>query len=866
MPSFRAFAGVGFSRKPRVFAMLLALAGCFAWSGSLSAQLPVARLYSVFPLGAKHGATVDVTLTGGADLEGARALRFTHPGITAVQKTQMVQGKDEPQPVPNQFVVTIASDVPPGVYELRCVGRFGISNPRAFVVSDRDEVIEVEPNDEPTQAMAVTPGTIVNGRSDKASDLDYFKLTASQGQRVIIDCWAERIDSRLDGTLTLFDANGQELATNRDFNRRDPLIDFTAPTDGEYVVRLNDFLYAGGSEQFYRLSFRTGPYVDFVFPPSAAPGTKQTFAIFGRNLPGGQPVEGLMVGGNPLERVDVEIDVPGGAAETRLESDLLVAPEGAFIDGFTYRLPSDQGESNPVFIPFATAPLVAEQEPNDEPAQAQRVAVPCEYVGQIGHKQDDDWLVFDAKKGEVFWMEVLCQRMGMPADPQVRVERVVTKEDGTEQVSDLKTLDDSGANIGGASFNTTSVDPTDRFVVPEDGTYRVVLHDLDYYTSGHARIVYRLSIRHETPDFRLVALAPFPNDVGKTPNPWTALVRKGGTERLQVFAFRRDGFAGEIRLAVEGLPEGVTSAGATIGPGQNDAILVFTASEQAAAWSGQIKVIGTATIGDSEVRREARGGAVLWTGAQNLEVGARITDDVVLAVGEETAPMLLQAGVDSLTVPQSHQLNLPITLTRRDDSKADIALTPYGVPGNTQTNTVTLKGDASQITVPLFIQNNATAGTYTFFVQGSTKISYTKNADGSDKKDVDIVDGSTPISLTIIPGPLTIAPKVPAGGAVKQGASLEIEVTLNRRNGFEGPATLECIVPPELRGISAEPVSVPAGENQAKLVIKVANDATEGEHKFVAIRANVEQEGRKLAVDQTITLNVQKKEEENKGK
>ena len=243
-----------------------------------------------------------------------------------------------------------------------------------------------------------------------------------------------------------------------------------------------------------------------------------------------------------------------------------------------------------------------------------------------------------------------------------------------------------------------------------------------------------------------------------------------------------------------------------------------------------------------------------------------MTRDVVLAVGGETAPFLVKADIEPTTLPQSHQLNIPIKVTRRGDFKADMTLVAFGMPGNTQTNTITLKGDASEITVPLFIQNNAPAGTYTFYVQATTKVSYTKKSDGSDKKDVDVVGGSTPITLTITPGPLTIAPKVPGGGAVKQGAALEIEVTLNRRNNFEGPATLECVVPPEIKGISADPVTVPAGEKQAKIVIKVADDATEGGHKFVAIRANVEHEGKPVAVDQTITLNVQKKEEEKKDK
>ena len=47
--------------------------------------------------------------------------------------------------VPGRFTLNIADDVPPGVYDLRVVGRYGVSNPRAFVVGDRPEVTEQSP-------------------------------------------------------------------------------------------------------------------------------------------------------------------------------------------------------------------------------------------------------------------------------------------------------------------------------------------------------------------------------------------------------------------------------------------------------------------------------------------------------------------------------------------------------------------------------------------------------------------------------------------------------------------------------------------------------------------------------------------------
>src|SRR6266480_458786 len=82
--------------------------------GSLLAQLPVARLLTVFPPGGKVGSQSEVGLTG-ADLDEANQLHFSHTGITAKQK----MGETNRLPEANKFLVTITNNVPPGVYEAR---------------------------------------------------------------------------------------------------------------------------------------------------------------------------------------------------------------------------------------------------------------------------------------------------------------------------------------------------------------------------------------------------------------------------------------------------------------------------------------------------------------------------------------------------------------------------------------------------------------------------------------------------------------------------------------------------------------------------------------------------------------------------
>src|SRR6185503_9846062 len=109
------------------------------------------------------------------------------------------------------------------------------------------------------------------------------------------------------------------------------------------------------------------------------------------------------------------------------------------------------------------------------------------------------------------------------------------------------------------------------------------------------RLVYRLSMRKESPDFRLVAVAlppPSPNKDAKEALLWTPLLRRGETMPIRVMAFRRDNFTGAIQLTVEGLPAGVSCNDAKIEKDKSSTLVLLTATESAPAWVGPIKVVG----------------------------------------------------------------------------------------------------------------------------------------------------------------------------------------------------------------------------------------------------------------------------------
>ena len=217
------------SRRGRPWVVPLATFGLMA-AGAMAplwcqAQLPQARVSSLHPAGGQAGQPVEINVAG-TDLDEATGLVFNHPGITAVPKTQMVDGK--PQPIANAFVITIAGDVPPGVYDLRVKGLFGISNPRTFTVVDRKAVAETEPNNTPDKAAAAELNSLIFGRSDAASDVDWYKLTLPAGKRVVIEARAGRVDSRMEPVVELYSGN-RRLLRRTQVGRSDVVVDFTPP-------------------------------------------------------------------------------------------------------------------------------------------------------------------------------------------------------------------------------------------------------------------------------------------------------------------------------------------------------------------------------------------------------------------------------------------------------------------------------------------------------------------------------------------------------------------------------------------------------------------------------------------------------------
>lgn len=806
------------NRFLRLSILLVFGAPSFCW-----AQLPAPRLTTLFPPGVQRGQTVEVTL-GGSDLDGLTGLHFSGPGLTVSE----VAG--------NKLKITAAADAPVGVVDVRAVGAWGVSNVRRFAISDLPEVVETEPNNLKELAKPVGLNVVVNGRADARSDVDYFTFPVEKGQTVVLDCAAERIDSRMTAVLTLFSPSLKQEAIEIGYTGKDPRTVFTASESGQYMVRVHDLTYDGSAEYFYRLSISTQPTIVSVFPPVASLQRPDNQAVLtGHNL-GAESIA------QPLAIPQPYASSPG------LDPVVLLFPYQAWMDAFTVRPQIAGKPAPPVLIGLSELPVVTEQEPNNEAAQANAFPFPGEAVGRIDGENDRDCYRFTAKKDQVIRLNVFAERLGSPIDMVAVLRRIVSANEGKLQLQDVAEYDDFGTNVGRTKFDTSTHDPAADIKIPADGDYVLEVADQFSGVRGGPRSVYRLQLAPHRPDFRL-AVAPAEEDAFSS-----VVVRQGGNVHVHVFALRQDGFAGEIRVEAVNLPPGVSAPPVVLGPGVNEAPLVFTAAADAPESTAAVEIRGTATIDSKTVTRTARSGEIVWSGAANAAKPTRLTQEFVLACRPK-APYRLQATPAEATVSQGSQLTLNLQLDRHwEDFTQPLAdVTAVHLPANVENQKVTIGEKQSSAALHLYFTNNAPVGTYSFLTSGSAKVKFTKtpNDPNAKKVDVTVADPSLPITVKIVPRALELAAN-PAAATVKRGEKTTVKVTVKRVNNYQGPVRLQLTTPPGVEGLTAPEATLAADQTEANIEIACAQEVPPGDKAFVTIRGWAGD----LAADAKLTVKV----------
>ncbi len=705
--------------------MLVVFATCVS---TAFAQLPAPDLSRLKPPAARAGETLNVSLYG-SNLEELTELRFTHPGITA---ERIVQAADEffPElrPVGTSFSVKVAEGVPPGTYEARAVSYLGISTARAFVVApaDSNEVAEEGDHSTRDKAMPVDVNSIIKG-DVPSRGIDWYRFAVKAGQRVLLEVVAERIDSRMDGMLIVYDSEGREVSRNREVYGRDPFLEVSAKQDAEYFLAVSDILYRGGAEHFYRLSISDRPHIDFVFPPAGEPGSTNTYTLFGRNLPGSKLSDTVSLAGKQLESLQVEITLPKVASTPK--SFHPGEPRQGLLRGFDYRI----DDSNAVRIGFSTAPIVLE----DSTLDMQSVDVPCELAARFDKANDEDVYRFKTQKDKTYCVETIADRMMSRVDTYLVLHKIAKADDGTETLTQISDNDDMTSFFrvdGKGSINPDTTDSSIVFAADHDGEYQVTV--VNQFGSGSPTSIYRLAIREPVPDFDLLATFERPLPTNRTGYSQTPTLRQGATAGVLINAPRQDDFAGDIIITAEDLPPGVTASPLVLSGKTDRGILVLTASKDAVSWSGDIRIVGRAKVGDHELVRESRFAALVWGHifADSIRVRSRLTERVPLGViGQEQASAILQPAENKeLSVEIGQKLELPIKVTDNGTRTGTLTVEPHGLFGmHRGFPTVNIAQDASEGTLSINFTKNGNfdvqPGRYQFVLHGTGVTKYRRN-------------------------------------------------------------------------------------------------------------------------------------------
>ena len=496
-----------------------------------------------------------------------------------IERIQRIFAEDERNPAVRSQTelvfaeVTIAPDAKPGRREIRVITKRGISNPLPFYVGQVPEVARKQmktcqlpllgkesiaqrqrPPEE--EEMRVTLPCTMNGQI-APGEMNRYRFQVKKGQHLVmcakardlVPYVADGVPGWFQAVMRLTDDKGKELAYNDDFRSNpDPLIYFEVPADGEYVLTIHEALFRGRESFVYRITVSELPFVTSSFPLGARVGERVKIEMDGWNL----------------GKATLAPPSPDGGPGRYM----VAASNGRFV-------------SNPVSFALDTLPDCLEKEPNDEPSKAQKVQLPIIINGRSDRPGDWDVFEVEGTAGQTIVAEVTARRLGSPLDSFLKV----TGADG--QVIALN--DDHQDAASG--LNTDHADSYLMVKLPADGKYCIHLGD----TRRHAGkdYAYRLRISEPRPDFELRTI------------PSRFVMPGKGSASVTVYAVRKDGYDGPIKLSFKDLPEGFESTGATLAAKQVSVGLPLRTSLTVTAKPIHVTVVGTAKAGDQEVVREA---------------------------------------------------------------------------------------------------------------------------------------------------------------------------------------------------------------------------------------------------------------------
>jgi hypothetical protein len=537
----------------------------------------------------------------------------------------------------------------------------------------------------------------MNGRIQAAEDVDQYRFAARAGEQITCSVLAARMEDKIHDLQEHFDP----ILLLRDASGQE--IDRADDTYGPDPLLIHRFTADGE----YTLEIRDVRYhgnPNWVYRLTVTRGPWVT-ALLPMAARRGETANLQLVGANlttPTSAWLAPMDAPTGAQEIQLK----------------------QGDrvTNPVPVIVSDLPERAEP-PAGAPVPP--LSIPCGVSGRISAEYEVDRYPFHAVKDQAIIFEIEARRYGSALD------------------SFLSVVDANGKEL---ASNDDAVGKDSRLVwtAPADGSYAVLGRDLN--NRGGPEYVYHLVARRALPDFSLECDGD------------RAQIGPGGGTSWYVKVKRSGGFAGDVALAVNGLPEGVSAICSPIPAAMSQGCIVLTAARGAKIDARNVQVVGTGMLPGPDGTPVSSKRVATPMEEIYIPGGGRGLLPVKMQTVSVTEPqdINISATPDHLTLTPGGTAKIDVTVQRRSDYTKgvtlDVILQHLGsIYGNPLPPGVTVDDSASK----------------TLLGEGETKGSIVLRAakDAGPIKDLPIgVLGQVSINFVVkvsyaVPVFLTVAPK-----------------------------------------------------------------------------------------------------------
>ena len=531
--------------------LLCAIWGLMVHPLELSAQTAYPMLMSIKPVAAQVGHTSEHLINSRYDTYGAYQVLVSGEGVTG--EVLLPEVKDGAKP-PSLTKLKVRFHVKPtamtGVRDVRVATPRGVSTVGQLVIVKPPVITEQAKNNSADLGQMVELPATLCGAIESAEDVDYFKFQAQAGQAICFHVRCMRLQDRIhdlqkhaDPILTLRNATGSIVATCDNYFYGDPLLSHTFKETGEYSLEIRDVRYSGNTYWEYSIEAASRPFVTNVFPTAISRSGSQRLELIGLQLP---------------DTKEVALSIP----QNTLEGPRWLP------------LPLGDTLTNPVPMIVSDLPLVREvTTDNNDPSQAQVVAVPAGICGRIERAADLDCYTFEDKKGDLFSVEIAARRHDSQLDSVLRILDATGK--ALVENDDLKKYKHNFADS-----------QIDSWTAPADGRFTLEIRDL--HLRGGERFVYFVRLTRAKPHFELYL------DSDKTQ------LTPGTSGVLFANVVRKNGFDRDVRLEVEGLPPGVQASCGVIPAGARDGAIILTADAKSSLSVSQLRVRGVATSSDAQ--------------------------------------------------------------------------------------------------------------------------------------------------------------------------------------------------------------------------------------------------------------------------